>query len=194
MAALLQLIHPPALTDDEVIKQVAQTDRQRAIGMTVAKFRDRLFNHALYIVKDHQEAYDVVQEVFIKAMRETRFFLPDFKMKAWLFRVTSNLCFNIRRDKKRRGAILKTMQRPTSTAPDQYNRVFGDQRQGHILAAMEDLSRDHREILTLRYYSDLSYAEIADALGIKLGTVMSRLSRAKGRLMEAIGDPGVIES
>jgi RNA polymerase sigma-70 factor (ECF subfamily) len=194
MAALLKLIHPPALTDDDTIKQIAQTDRQRAIGMTVAKFRDRLFNHALYIVKDHQEAYDVVQEVFIKAMRETRFFLPDFKMKAWLFRVTSNLCFNIRRDKKRRGAILQTMQRPTSTAPDQFNRVFGEQRQGHTLAAMEELSRDHREILSLRYYSDLSYAEIADTLAIKLGTVMSRLSRAKGRLMEAIGDPGVIES
>jgi RNA polymerase sigma factor (sigma-70 family) len=86
------------------------------------------------------------------------------------------------------------MQRPTSTAPDQFNRVFGEQRQGHILAAMEELSRDHREILSLRYYSDLSYAEIADTLAIKLGTVMSRLSRAKGRLMEAIGDPGVIES
>lgn len=194
MAALLKLIHPPGLVDDDTIKAIADTDRQRAIGLIVAKFRDRLFNHALHIVKNQQEAYDVVQEVFIKAMRETRFFLPDFKMKAWLYRVTSNLCFNIRRDKKRRGAILQTMQRATSTAPRQFDHVFSDQRQEKILAAMDNLTTDHREILTLRYYSDLSYAEIAETLDIKLGTVMSRLSRAKGRLMEVIGDPGVMEA
>ena len=194
MAALLKLIPPPAQLDEDAIKAASVDDRQHAFGLVVAKYRTRLFNHALYIVKDRQEAYDVVQEVFIKSMRESRFFLPDFKMKAWLFRVTSNLCFNIRRDKKRRGAILKTMQRPTSSAPQQFDRVFGEQRQGHILNAMEELSADHREILSLRYYSDLSYAEISDTLGIKLGTVMSRLSRAKGRLMEVIGDPGVVEA
>ena len=194
MAAQLKLVHPPALVDEDTIKSIARTDRQQALGLVVAKYRDRLFSHANYIVKDQQEAYDVVQETFIKAMRETRFFNEDFKMKAWLFRVTSNRCFNIRRDKKRRGAILETMQRPTSTAPRQFDQVFGEQRQGHILQAMDDLSQHHREILTLRYYSDLSYAEIADELDIKLGTVMSRLSRAKRSLMEVIGDPGVVEA
>ena len=51
------------------------------------------------------------------------------------------------------------------------------------------MTEDHRAILMLRYYSDLSYAEISDTLGIKLGTVMSRLSRAKNRLMEVLDDP-----
>lgn len=194
MAAVLKLVHPPSLVDDDTIKSLAQTDRRQALGLIVAKYRDRLFSHAYYIVKDRQEAYDVVQETFIKAMHETRFFNEDFKMKAWLFRVTSNRCFNIRRDKKRRGAILEGMQQPTSTEAAQFDRVFGEERQENILAAMEQLTNNHREILTLRYYSDLSYAEIADTLGIKLGTVMSRLSRAKSRLVEVIGDRGVVES
>lgn len=191
MAAQLKLVHPPALVDEDTIKELASTDRRAAIGLVAAKYRDRLFSHALYIVKNHQEAYDVVQEVFIKMMREKRFFNEDFKMKAWLFRVTSNLCFNIVRDKRRRGAILDGMQKRTSFAADQDDLVFSDERQKHILVAMEELSQDHREILMLRYYSDLSYAEIADALNVKLGTVMSRLSRAKGKLMEVLDEPGV---
>jgi RNA polymerase sigma-70 factor (ECF subfamily) len=194
MAALLKLVHPPALVDPETIKELARTDRRRAIGLVVAKYRDRLYTHALYIVKDHQEAYDVIQEVFIKMMREHRFFEADFQMKAWLFRVTSNLCFNIVRDKRRRGAILDTMDAPTSSRANQADLVFSDERQQHILAAMDRLTEDHREILMLRYYSDLSYAEIAESLGIKLGTVMSRLSRAKGRLMEVLDDPSVVEA
>jgi RNA polymerase sigma-70 factor (ECF subfamily) len=55
-----------------------------------------------------------------------------------------------------------------------------------MLTALDSLSEDHREILVLRYYDDLSYAEIADVLQVKLGTVMSRLSRARMRLMDVM--------
>lgn len=178
--------------DDDAIKAIAADNRRAALDLVVQKYRDRLLHHAVYIVKDYQEAVDVTQEVFIKAMRERRFFLADFKMKAWLFRVTSNLCFNLVRDRKRRGAILDGMQRPTHLEASQPDAVFDGERQERILDAMDKLSEDHKKILMLRYYSDLSYAEIADALDIKLGTVMSRLSRAKGKLMEVLDEPGVM--
>jgi RNA polymerase sigma-70 factor, ECF subfamily len=158
----LSLVRTPPLPTAELIKEIARTDRRRAMTLAVERYRGKLYHHALYIVKDHQEAYDVVQEVFIKAIRERRFFDDDFKMKAWLFRVTSNLCFNIVRNRKRRGAILDTMQQPTSSSPDQVERVLSEERQEVILEAMDRLTRDHKEILMLRYYSDLSYAEIAD--------------------------------
>jgi RNA polymerase sigma-70 factor (ECF subfamily) len=156
--------------------------------MVIHKYRERLFYHAGSIVKDWHEAYDVVQEVFIKAMREKRFFLPDFRMKAWLFRVTSNLCFNMVRDRKRRGAILDGMQKVDRAYADQLDRVFQSERQGEVLSAIGTMTPDHREILMLRYYDDLSYAEIADTLEIKLGTVMSRLSRARTRLLAVMGE------
>ena len=81
-------------------------------------------------------------------------------MKAWLYRVTSNLCFNLVRDRKRRAAILETVPRPTSDEARQADIVFHGEQQGQILAAMERLSENHRKILMLRYYGDLSYAEI----------------------------------
>ena len=177
--------------EDEDIKQVAQLDAKRALDLIVRKYRDKIFRHALYVVKDYQEAVDVTQEVFIKAMRENRFFEPDFKMKAWLFRVTSNLCFNIVRDRKRRGGILERMVKVTSIEADQIHSISTHETQQSVLGQLDKLNEKHREILYLRYYSDLSYAEIAETLDIQLGTVMSRLSRAKGRLMEVMAKTGV---
>ena len=193
MTKLAVLHASPAQLDDDAIKQIARDSSRAAMDLVVSKYRDRLLNHASYIVKDYQEAIDVTQEVFIKAMREHRFFDEDFRMKAWLFRVTSNLCFNLVRDRKHRSAILDGMQKPTHLEPVQLDNVFGSQRQRQILAAMQSLSENHREILMLRYYSDLSYAEIAETLDVQLGTVMSRLSRAKHKLMEVLDGSGVDE-
>jgi len=184
----LKLVSAHHEHDEASIRATARTDRRLAAELVVRKFRDPMFHHAAYILKDYQEAIDVTQEVFIKALREPRFYDEEFKMKAWLYRVTSNLCFNLVRDRRRRGAILETIPMATSSDAFQLDDVLAGQRQEEIFAAMDRLSEDHKRILMLRYYSDLSYAEISDALGIKLGTVMSRLSRAKGSLMEVLGD------
>lgn len=182
---LVQARHPENIEDSE-IKAIAINDRRTAVELVVRKYRERIYYHAYNVLKDHHEAFDVTQEVFIKAMREKRFFLPDFNMKAWLFRVTSNYCFNLVRDRKRRGGILERMHKTEKTDADQLDLVFNSEQQEHIFEALEELTSDHRQILMLRYYDDLSYAEIAEVLQIKLGTVMSRLSRAKGRLLAVL--------
>jgi RNA polymerase sigma-70 factor (ECF subfamily) len=194
----LRVVQDPAdLPDDEEIKRVAARDRRAAADWIVRKYREPIFQHAAWILKDWEEAIDVAQDVFIKAMREKRFFEPDFKMKAWLYRVTSNLCFNLVRDRRRRTAILEAaprselLPRGQIDDPDQPDVVFAGEQQKKILGAIDRLSEAHREILLLRYYSDLSYAEISDTLGIKLGTVMSRLSRARGALVEVLDGQGV---
>ncbi len=189
--ALLKLVHGHENLDDDHIKDIARTDHRQAADLVIRKYRDAIFHHAVHILKDYQEAIDVTQEVFIKAMREARFFDVEFKMKAWLYRVTSNLCFNLVRNRKRRTAILDTMVKKTKTEPIQLEDVLEGERQGEILEALDQMTDDHKKILMLRYYGDLSYAEISDTLGIKLGTVMSRLSRAKNRLMEVLDSPAV---
>jgi RNA polymerase sigma-70 factor, ECF subfamily len=176
--------------DDNALRRLARTDRSRAYELIVRRHREPLFHHAAYILRDWQEAIDVTQEVFIKAMREPRFFDADFNRKAWLYRVTSNLCFNMVRDRRRRSAILETVPRD-EPANDPIEFVFQTQQQERILAAVDRVSEDHREVLMLRYYSDLSYAEISDTLSVKLGTVMSRLSRARAALLEALDALGV---
>jgi len=188
MPASLRLVSPDNASSwsEEDIKQLAGNNPRTAMEMVIQKFREPLYFHARYIVKDHQEAYDLVQEVFIKAMREQRLFDDDFKIKAWLFRVTTNLCFNQVRNRKRRGVLLDTMMKPEALGADQFQHVFEGEQREEMLAALDSLSEDHREILVLRYYDDLSYAEIADVLQVKLGTVMSRLSRARMRLMDVM--------
>lgn len=186
----LRIVSPARASDwtEAHIKALAETDVRMAMDMVTRKYRDRLFYHAVGITKDWEEAYDVVQEVFIRAMRETRLFQQEFRIKAWLFRVTSNLCFNLVRDRKRRGAILETFPQPDRSKADQVDRVFKGERREEVLEAIDQMTRDHKEILLLRYYNDLSYAEIAAVLDVKLGTVMSRLSRARGRLMKVMGE------
>ena len=188
--ASLSLVRGSGLPDDDEIKQIASTNPRAAADLIVRKYRDGLFHHAACILKDYEEAIDVTQEVFIKALREPRLYNPDFKMKPWLYRVTTNLCFNLVRNRKRRAAILETVPMPRTTDARQVDVVFRTEQQQALLKVMEELSESHRKILMLRYYSDLSYAEIADALEIKLGTVMSRLSRAKRRLVEAMDRVG----
>ena len=188
MPASLRLMNPEKTAEwsEADIKKLAISNSRAAMELVIRKYRQSLYFHARYIVKDHQEAYDLVQEVFIKAMRETRLFDDDFKIKAWLFRVTSNLCFNTVRNRKRRGVLLESMMKPEAFGADQLDTIFAGEQRGEVMAALEELSEDHKQILLLRYYDDLSYAEIADVLQVKLGTVMSRLSRARMRLMDVM--------
>ena len=188
MTASLRLVSPDNVStwSESDIKSLAANNSRSAMEVVIQKYREPLYFHARYILKDHQEAYDLVQEVFIKAMRESRLFDEDFKIKAWLFRVTTNLCFNQVRNRNRRGALLDTMMKPEAIGADQFKSVFEGEQRDEVQAALETLSEDHREILILRYYDDLSYSEIADVLKVKLGTVMSRLSRARLRLMDVM--------
>ena len=193
--AHLQLIDRRSTVTDDEIRELAAHRPREAADLVIRKHRDGLFRHAAGIVKDYELALDVIQEVFIKAMKEPRFFNPEFKMKAWLYRVTTNLCFNLVRNRKRRAAILETVPHAKSTAAQQSQVVYRTQQQAALAEAMSHLSESHRTILMLRFYSDLSYAEIAETLDIKLGTVMSRLSRAKSRLAEVLdGVEGLLDT
>ena len=179
---------PASVTEDE-IKAIAARDRDRAFDLLVRKYRDRIYYHALYITKDSAEAFDVAQDAFVRAYHESRMFDEGFKMKAWLFRVCTNRCYNIVRDRHRRGGILDRLGKQTDALQEQHraiDSVLAKELSKEMSAALNKLSADHRTILILRYYDDLSYQEIADTLQVKLGTVMSRLSRAKARLAEQL--------
>jgi len=169
---------------DDQIKLAGQKNRRIAMDMLVQKYRQPLFRHAVYILRDEDEAYDIVQETFIRAIREDRLFSMDFRIKAWLFRVAKNLCLNQLRNTSRRAAILQANPGATHQDPEQFQSLFEGEQAIAMMDALKELTDEHQEILVLRYYDELSYAEIAQVLDIKLGTVMSRLSRARQKLLE----------
>ena len=192
MGAQLQRFNRTDVWSEVQIKELARQDRKRAVHIMIQKYRESLLYHAICIVKDRDEAYDLVQEVFIRAIREERLFTTDFRIKAWLYRVTSNLCFNLVRNKKRRSAILDAAKMSDRSDADQLLDIFSDERRIEVLKAISTLSEEHQNILMMRYYNDLSYKELSEVLDVKLGTVMSRLSRARSKLLEVL-DPSLLK-
>lgn len=172
--------------DDLDLKQLARDDRPAALNALCARHHARLVRHARGIVRDDALAADVVQEVLIKAMREPRLFDTDFRTAAWLYRVTTNLCLNTVRNHKRRGDILASMPTRAVAEADQVEAVLDDERARRVEGLLSRLSEAHQAVLRERFYNDLSYAEIAAALDLKLGTVMSRLSRARSALLDVL--------
>lgn len=183
----------PLPLDDADIKSLAARDPRAAMALVVHRHRPRLLRHAQGIVRDPDVACDVVQEVFIKAMREPRLFEEEFRIGAWLYRVTANLCLNTVRDSRRRTDILAGLQLRGDVDAGQMEAVLGEQREAQVAHAMQNLSANHRKILQERFYQDRSYTEIAETLDIKLGTVMSRLSRAKAALVDLMDTALVAE-
>ncbi len=167
---------------DAELKTLAKTDRRRAFDRLVLEYRDRLFRHAYYMLGDAEEAFEATQETFLKAYQEPGLFEPDFKIKSWLFRVITNLCYNMSRDKRRRRGILKTLPAPTSEAPEVLDHMIREEDRLSVAEALQRIPEKQRAILLLKYYNDLSYVEISEVMGCKLGTVMSRLSRARDKL------------
>ncbi len=181
---------PAAVSDDE-ISELGRRDRDRGFDALVRKYRERIYYHALYITKDSEGAFDVAQDVFVRAYHEERIFDSGFRSRAWLFRVCTNRCYNIVRDRHRRGGILDRLGKSSAVLQEQHKAiddVMAREMSEGVAAAMSNLSPEHRTILLLRYFDDLSYKEIAEVLQVKLGTVMSRLSRAKMRLHAVLAE------
>ena len=154
------------------------------------------FNLAYWIMRSRDEAEDVVQEAYMLAYVA----FPQFSgasAKPWLLSIVRNASYKALRTRKRAGSVIffsedlkgKDRDRVDSIpAPDlspEGSAIAAVERE-HILAALAELSTDHREVIVLRELEGLSYSEIAHAVEAPLGTVMSRLSRARSDLREAL--------
>ncbi len=176
--------HSDGSIRDREIKELAKQSPQAAYTLMVQSYFSALNSYVSLIVKNREDAYDIVVDTFVRAMREVRLFDSEFHTRAWLYRVALNLSLNFLRDKERRGKLLEmhfSDLLPTRP-PDGEEYVSANERRSHFDALLAQLTPDHQEILRLRYFQGLSYGEIADRIGTPTGTVMSRLSRAHARL------------
>jgi len=139
---------------------------------------------AIQILGNVDDAADAVHDSFASILAK-----PDAydsskgPLKPWFFRVVRNRCL----DMIRRRRSNEPADQLTDAAPGPEERAALEQRSARITAALAHLSQDKREVIVLRDFLDLSYAEVADVLDVAPGTVMSRIHRARLDLKEALG-------
>ncbi|MBI5837068.1 MAG: sigma-70 family RNA polymerase sigma factor [Candidatus Eisenbacteria bacterium] len=183
---------PPA-DDAALVARARQGDRAAFDGL-VRRHAPRIFGLALRLVRDRDEAEDVVQEACVKAWLGLSAFHGGVEFRAWLLRIALNAARDHLRARRRRPDVPLDLApepelRETARAlPDEEleRRMFSER----VARAVDRLGPEHREILLLRAVEELSYDEMAAALEIPRGTVMSRLARARERL-RALLDEGV---
>ena len=180
------------LTDAELIEEARRGD-VAAYEELVRRYEELAFRTAYLVCGDADEARDAAQEGFVRAYGALSRFRTGAEPRPWLLRIAANAARNRRRAAGRRAALaLRSAQdRPSDgAAPSPEGAVLASEQRAELLAAIDGLADDDRQIITLRWFAELSERELAAALGVPRGTVKSRLSRAMQRLRAVIGERG----
>ena len=152
---------------------------------------DRLYNFAHWLTRNREEAEDLVQETYAKALRGFASFEPGTNFKAWMFRILRNTFLNSRTGLKAATVPLDENEEDRAVAVERETpeSILIDRTSEHVLQqAIEELPVPYREVILLCEVEEMSYQEMAAALAIPIGTVMSRLSRARRRLRAIVSD------
>jgi RNA polymerase sigma-70 factor (ECF subfamily) len=176
-----------AATDKQLVARVQKGD-SRAFDMLVMKYQHKIFSLISRYIKDADEVQDVAQEAFIKAYRALPRFRGDSAFYTWLYRIAINTAKNHLVSRSRRppgsdvdiedaeyyegGAALRDIENPE-------NALYGNELKAVVEQAIADLPDDLRSAVTLREFDGLSYEDIADIMDCPVGTVRSRIFRAR---------------
>jgi len=185
-------------SDQRLVLRVQHGDK-RAFDVLVLKYQQRIASVVSRYLRDQDEVADVTQEAFIKAYRALANFRGDAQFYTWLYRIAINTAKNHLVAKSRRppntdkdisdgefsenSVVLETEDQPETL-------LARDQLQTVILAAVEDLQEDLRTALMLREFDGLSYEEIAEIMACPVGTVRSRIFRARETIEKKIAQMG----
>jgi RNA polymerase sigma factor (sigma-70 family) len=174
------------LDDDECIAR-AQRGDAAAFSELVARYQDRIYRFLVRLTRSQDDALELTQETFLSAYQALARWRPDARFTTWLFRIARNQAFDwLRRNKRVEFVALDEEQdlHVADPAPTPDATLQTAQRLRALERALARLATEHREILLLREIEEMSYEDIADVLDISLGTVKSRIARARARLLE----------
>jgi RNA polymerase sigma-70 factor (ECF subfamily) len=175
--------------DADFIDQTLQGNTE-AFGELVRKYQDRLYNVVVRIVGCRTEAEDIVQEAFVRAFVTLKSFRQDCAFFTWLYRLAVNLALTHMRQKRLAVSLEVGCELGASEPIDQsaspMDKLMREERGPVINAALAELSEEYRTILVLREIEQFDYATIAEILRVKIGTVRSRLHRARMQMRKLL--------
>lgn len=172
--------------DETALVRAAQTGDVRAFAEIVRRYQRAVHRVAWALTRNDTDADDLAQETFVRAWGAIGRFEVGQPMYPWLSRIVTNLAFSLFRTRRRRP---ETPLEPLVEAGQQWgvdddpaDHTARSEHDAQLRAAFAELSPEHQTILALRVVDDQTYEQIATTLGIPVGTVMSRLSRARAEL------------
>lgn len=177
-------------SDDDLIRET-RNGNLRSFDALVRRYQKRVYFLAIRMVKDHDSADDIAQETFIRAYRAIDSFRMGHNVYTWLYRICMNLSIN----HLKRGKHVMTESsfreeahplEKEAQGTDPLDHLAMKEMRGRIETAVDSLSPKYKAVLVLRIYEDMSYEEIAESLRISVGTVMSRLFRAREKMQEML--------
>lgn len=174
------------VTDAEVVRKCLRGDGE-IFGVLVRKYQADVFRLCLWMVKNEEDAKDLASEAFVRAFERIRLYDRSRSFKTWLLKLASNMSIDFLRRRKsvlERYADpeqLETVRSPQAIAPD---ILIREECKQEVRDALQNLPDLYREVLVLRFFENLSYAEIAEMLKVPRGTVATLLFRAKALLRQ----------
>lgn len=176
--------------EDRQLVQAALDGQQQAYGELVSRYQDRLFNALLRVLGSRDDARDVVQDALIQAFVKLESFRGDARFYTWLYRIAMNLALSHRRRRRPVVSVEEAKDNVGVEPADPQQRPDQDlmqqERAAIVQQALDQLNTEHRQILVLREMEGCSYDNIAEILNLPVGTVRSRLFRARMQLKEQL--------
>lgn len=169
-------------------------NRQARQGFDLNPYLDGLYGYAMVLSRNSAEAEDLVQETCLRALQAMHSFRSDGTAKSWLFTILRNIWFNQLRRRRTAPQMVELDSEggganvPVDTTQDPHADYVTQMERGQVRSAIQRLPVEYREIIILREYEEFSYQQIADVLDCPIGTVMSRLARARSRIRDLLPD------
>lgn len=181
--------------DTKLVARACQGEFQ-AFESLVRRYRNEVYTLCFYFTHSREDAWDLSQEVFIKAYRALKTFRGEASFKTWLLRITANQCKDYFKKRKVETTSYDDMVQPPDQEGGQRPDNLAQARElgATIDAAVRQLPPKHQMAFILREYQGLSYEEMAKVMQCNIGTVMSRLFHARKRLQSMLLASGIVES
>lgn len=182
--------------EEQVWLERARRGDRVAFGKLVEAYQGPVYNLAYRMLNNRGEAEEAAQEAFIRAYTRLETYDPSRKFSTWILSITSNYCIDLIR--KRRATLLSIDQplppHPalmSDRADGPESQAVNSEREALVQTLLATLPEDYRETVILRYWYDLSYEEIAEAMDTTVSAIKSRLFRARRQMAEATEESGI---
>jgi RNA polymerase sigma-70 factor (ECF subfamily) len=178
--------------DDQTLIDACRAGKTEAFGILVRRYQDRLYPTVLRLTGCAEEAQDLLQETFLRAFEKLSKFQGDSSFYTWVYRIAVNLALSGRRRRRPRANLGEGTDGNTGIAvvdpreTDPSLPLERAERERTVQNALNSLAADHRAVVVMKEYDGLRYEEIGVILGIPVGTVRSRLHRARCELREKL--------